>query len=252
MRYPLLDSLRGMAVLEMMAFHLCFDLNVLTAVNTDWPWLPKTVFWQQQIVYLFIVVAGMSCALMKPEKHFRRGLFLNILGLIITAATLFFVPAQPIHFGVLTFIGSALLLSFIVEDKGWFLTKAESTLGSVACMLLCIIMIVFTYSLQTGELRLWGQTLGVWPQWPYEHNWAWLGFPSKDFFSSDYVPVLPHIFAFWLGWFYLRYLQSHNATLLLVSFNKRLEALGRNSLVIYFIHQPLFLGVLSFLGYLKL
>lgn len=252
MRYSLLDSLRGMAVLEMLAFHLCFDLNVLTGVNPDWPWLPKTVLWQQQIVYLFIFVAGMSCALMKPEQHFRRGIFLNILGLIITAATLFFVPAQPIHFGILTFIGSALLLSFIVEDKGWLLAKAESTLGSLLCMLLCLMLLVATYSLQTGVLRVGGQVLGTWPQWPYEHNWAWLGFPAKEFFSSDYVPVLPHIFAFWLGWFYLRYLQSHNARLLMVSFNKRLEYLGRNSLLIYFVHQPLILAILTVLGYFKL
>lgn len=248
MRYNLLDSLRGFAILEMLVFHLCFDLNVLGGANVDWPWLPKIVVWQQQIVYLFIFVSGMSCALMKPTKHFQRGIFLNLLGLIITAATLFFIPAQPIHYGVLTFIGSALLLTFIVEDKGSILSKLENSIGSITCMFLCIALVILTYSLKTGELRIFGKVIANWPSWPYERNWAWLGCPAESFFSSDYVPILPHIFAFWLGWFYLRYLMSHNARQLLVTIHPLLNSLGKRSLLIYFVHQPVLLGLLTMLG----
>lgn len=252
MRYNLLDSLRGFAILEMIVFHVCFDLNVLGGANTDWPWLPRTIAWQQQIVYLFIFVSGMSSALMRPTKHFQRGIFLNLLGLLITAATLFFVPSQPIHYGVLTFIGSALLITFIIEDKCGLLSNLESNLGSFICMALCICLVILTYSLQTGELRILGKTIANWPTWPYERNWAWLGCPAESFFSSDYVAVFPHIFAFWLGWFYLRYLMSNNAKQLLLSLHPKLNSLGKKSLLIYFTHQPILLGILTILGYLKL
>lgn len=252
MRYNLLDSLRGFAILEMITFHLCYDLNVFGGANADWPWLTRTVVWQQQIVYLFIFVSGMSCALMKPAKHFQRGIFLNLLGLLITAATCFFVPAAPIHYGVLTFIGSALLITYILEDKGALLTRLENGIGSIACMLICIACVILTYSLQTGELRILGSTLAKWPLWPYERNWAWLGFPHESFFSSDYVPVLPHIFAFWLGWFYIRYTMSHNAKQLLLTIHPQLNFLGKHSLLIYFIHQPLMLAILMLLGKLHL
>lgn len=251
MRYNLLDSLRGFAILEMLVFHVCFDLNVLGGANPDWPWLARTVAWQQQIVYLFIFVSGMSSALVRATKHFQRGLFLNLLGLLITAATLFFVPSQPIHYGILTFIGSALLITFIVEDKCSLLSKSEGKLGAMGCMLLCLALTILTYSLQTGEVRILGKTIANWPSWPYERNWAWLGCPAERFFSSDYVPIFPHIFAFWLGWFYLRYLQSNNAKQLLLSIHPSLNSLGKRSLIIYFIHQPILLGILTILGKIK-
>lgn len=252
MRYPLLDGLRGLAILEMLVFHLCFDLNVHGGTNPDWPWLTKTVLWQQQIVYLFIFVSGMSSALMRQGKHFTRGILLNILGLFITAATVFFVPASPIHFGVLTFLGSALLIDFIIEDKCGLLSRAENLLGSIGCMAVCLALLLLTYSLQTGELRLFGEAFAKWPRWPYERGWAWFGFPQDSFFSSDYVPILPHIFAFWFGWYFLRYLQSHNAKLLLLKINPFLEALGKRSLKIYFIHQPVLLLILWLGGYIKI
>lgn len=251
MRYNLLDSLRGFAILEMMAFHLCYDLNVFGGANAEWPWLPRTVAWQQQIVYLFIFVSGMSSVLMKPDKHFHRGLLLNILGLLITAITCYLVPAEPIHYGVLTFIGSALLITHIAEDKCRLLTKLEHKVGGIACMLLCLALVAVTYSLQTGELRILGATVAKWPSWPYERNWAWLGCPAESFYSSDYVPVFPHIFAFWLGWFYIRYVMSHNAKQLLLKIHPRVNWLGKHSLLTYFIHQPILLGILTLMGKLN-
>ena len=55
-RFPFLDCLRGCAILVMIVFHICYDINEIKYLNTDWPYLPWVRAWQQCIVLSFIFI----------------------------------------------------------------------------------------------------------------------------------------------------------------------------------------------------
>ena len=73
---------------------------------------------------------------------------------------------------------------------------------------------------------------------------AFLGFPPADFFSTDYFPLVPWAFLFWCGYF-LRRLRPEDAGAL--PRIPGLDALGRRSLPLYLLHQPVIYGVLMLL-----
>lgn len=240
MRLSLLDSLRGITIIEMLVFHILYDLNVVYGANTDWPFFSSVHYWQQQILLGFIFVSGMSFNLMSASKRLTNGIKLLVLGGVITLATTIYMPTESIYYGTLTFLGLALLLSYALEKKH-FLTDFSVKAGLLAC-LLCFFI---TYKVQSGIIAVAGIEIGRWPNWLYEYNFALLGFPGDTFLSADYVPLLPHIFMYWLGYFAFRYLAKQNPQSLVLGDCRVLKCLGKHSLAIYLLHQPLFLALLS-------
>ncbi|MGN0624954.1 MAG: heparan-alpha-glucosaminide N-acetyltransferase domain-containing protein, partial [Oscillospiraceae bacterium] len=78
---------------------------------------------------------------------------------------------------------------------------------------------------------------------------AILGFPPYNFVSSDYYPMLPWIFLFFCGSLLGRILVSHaEQPALLRSRCRPLAFLGRHSLVIYLVHQPVLYGLFLLAG----
>ena len=76
-------------------------------------------------------------------------------------------------------------------------------------------------------------------------NWigTYLGFPERGFYSSDYFSLIPWFFLFLTGYFVNRLLYQKNLLLYLeAGKSKILEILGRYSLQIYVLHQPLLYG----------
>lgn len=76
---------------------------------------------------------------------------------------------------------------------------------------------------------------------------AYLGFYPFGFFSTDYFPLTPWLFLFWAG-FYLHHLAERTAQSLRPlrrSVCPPLGWLGRNSLMLYLLHQPVIYGVLT-------
>ena len=72
---------------------------------------------------------------------------------------------------------------------------------------------------------------------------AYLGFPPAGFRSSDYFPILPWLFLFWTGYFLYRLCPNGPRR----TFPKIpvVTWMGRHSLIIYMLHQPLIYGVLT-------
>ena len=76
---------------------------------------------------------------------------------------------------------------------------------------------------------------------------ACFGFPPADFFSTDYFALLPWLFLFWCGYFLYRLFPDaaqRDVKLPLVT------AMGRKSLLIYLLHQPLVYGALTALNFI--
>lgn len=70
---------------------------------------------------------------------------------------------------------------------------------------------------------------------------AYIGFPQAGFSSTDYFPLLPWIFLFATGYFLYSFLQEKGLINRLFGKGKvpGINFLGKHSLIIYMIHQPI-------------
>ena len=171
-------------------------------------------------------------------KHLKRGLTVFGGGVIITLVTMVVMGNYAIHLGVLTFLGSAMLLT-IPADK--LFKKIPGWVGLPVCFGLFLL----TEHVAGGYVGIGGMRLYLPFSWYANYFTAWLGLPSWSFYSADYVPMIPWIFMFWAGYFGFSIFKKHNWLPVLgcVSF-KPLEWVGRNALLIYMLHQPVVYGVL--------
>ena len=236
-RAVLLDELRGFMLLNMLLYHLLYDLVFLFGVPLAWYLSPGAFLWQEVICCTFIGVAG-ACAPFSRSNP-RRGLQLLGWGLAITLATLLAMPGQVVWFGVLHLIGLSTLLFCP-------LGRLTRSLPPWAGVLACAALYLLTYGVSMGY---WG--LG--PLWQHPLPAALyqspllapLGFPGPGFFSSDYFPLLPYFFVYGAGAFAGRILQRDRPALFYRRHCRHLAFLGRHSLWIYLAHQPVLYGLLA-------
>ena len=115
-RWHLIDALRGLALLNMLGMHFLYDVNVIFAGEPRWILRPEVRLWQQYICWSFILIAGFSFCWGR-QNNLRRGLLLNLCGFLITAVTRIAVPEETIWFGILNFMGCAVLLTIPLEPE---------------------------------------------------------------------------------------------------------------------------------------
>ena len=234
-RYHLLDALRGFAIYHVIIFHFLYDVYVVYGLNPDWPYQTWVQLWQKNGCGLFVLVSGMVFAL--GRNTFKRGLQLQILGLVITLVTVFFAPSEAIYYGILTFFGSAMWLTLLLK-------KLLVRVPAVAGMFSSVVCYVLTKDIASGVGSFFGTKLFTFPEWLYQDCFAILGFHSNSFYSSDYVPLLPHIFVFWFGMYLFAWMCEHNLTHYLTGGNYKIFTFpGTHSLEIYILHQPILMGI---------
>lgn len=219
-----IDFFRGIAILLMVAFHLIFDLTDFWGYNLNY----MDGFWYYEgklSAIIFTAIAGVSSTL--SVYHFRKGLIVFAWGLLITLATYFYNPQTYIRFGILHMLGSCMMLFPFVKNlkPGWLIVAGTATIAS---------------GQWTAQLTIPSSLL-----LPF-------GITPADFTSLDYYPLLP-----WSGFF------LYGAALGQVLYKERrsrlpqpswlqpLTALGRHSLAVYLIHQPILLATLYILHRFK-
>lgn len=112
-RYRLLDELRGLDLISMMLYHGMWDVVFLFGVTQKWyTGLPGFV-WQQSICWVFLLLSGFCLPL--GHHPFRRGAVVFGAGALVTAVTLLFLPEDVVWFGVLTLLGSSMLLTAALD-----------------------------------------------------------------------------------------------------------------------------------------
>ena len=234
-RYHLLDALRGFAIYHVIIFHFLYDVYVVYGLNPDWPYQTWVQLWQRNGCGLFVLVSGMVFAL--GRNTFKRGLQLQILGLIITLVTVLFAPSEVIYYGILPFFGSAMWLTLLLKR---FLQCVPAICG----MLASVVCYVLTKDVATGVGSFIGTKLFEFPAWLYQDYFAILGFHSNTFYSSDYVPLVPHIFLFWFGMYLFAWIRERKLTHLLNGGNYKIFTWpGTHSLEVYILHQPILMGL---------
>lgn len=258
MRYRLLDTLRGISVVSMIVFHACWDL--VNLYHFDWPWFQGTPghVWQQSICWAFILISGFCIGLKKEDSSgfafCKRGLILLAAGVLVTVSTFLFTPESPIIFGVLFFLGCAMLLTAALMP---LLRNCSGKTG----LLLTSLLFFLLRNINEETLGFENIVLYTLPGAWYEQGMlaTFLGFQDKNFFSADYFSLIPWYFLFLAGYFLCRCTEEENelsgknavATITLPAFFAKgisvFEKPGRRSLLIYLLHQPVILLLLSVL-----
>lgn len=235
MRYQALDMLRGGALVLMIVYHFCFDLNHFQLLSLDFYHDPFWLLARSVIVTLFLLLVGISLALSARRElgsklfrlAFTRRLgWLLFCALLVSGVSYLQTPTRWIFFGILHFIVVASLLGLV------FVARPRISL------LLGLLLIA----------------VGVFWSSPFFDQPAlqWLGMMTHKPQTEDYVPLLP-----WFGVVLLglavaeRWIREPAPVFLRRCYPGRLARLlsgaGRHSLLVYMLHQPLLFGMLALL-----
>ena len=150
-RYALLDELRGLDLVSMMLYHACWDMMFLFGIWMDWYAGMPGRLWQQTICWVFILLSGFCVQL--GHHTLRRGAQVFGAGALVTAVTLLFMPEDRVIFGVLTLLGSAMLLTDLLEKP---LRRIPPAAGfAISAVLFALTRNVSAGYLGFGSLRLW-------------------------------------------------------------------------------------------------
>lgn len=239
-RYELLDSIRGLVLVSMILYHACWDLVYI--FGKDWKWYQGTgaYIWQQSICWSFILLSGFCWSFGK--RHFKRGMVIFMAGAVISLITILFMPENKVIFGVLTLIGCCMLL--IIPING-VLKKLSPGVG-----ILCSAgLFFFTRNVNEGYLGFESWEFLRLPAFLYRGNiMTFLGFPEPKFFSTDYFSLFPWFFLYLTGYFLYGLWERGKRTKETGGWLEKgwapLSFLGRHSLILYMLHQPLIYGSL--------
>lgn len=232
-------------MLWMTAFHFGFDLNQLGYIRQNFYNDPVWTWQRTLIVSLFLFCAGMGQALAVAQgqswQHFGRR-WAQVLGcaLLVTLGSWWMYPQSFIYFGVLH--GIALMLIIARVTVGW-----GSWLWALGAAVVAIKFIAI-YAIDTWATAQLAEMLNA-PQL------NWLGLITRKPITEDYVPLLPWLGVMWWGVAAGSWLARRRAGGLLSrplpAALQWLARIGRWSLSYYMLHQPVLLGGLLLLGWLR-
>ena len=234
-RYEAIDSLRGLAMVWMTAFHFAFDLNYFGLIQQNFYRDPLWTWQRTLIVSLFLFCAGLGQAVAVAQgqrwpRFWRRWAQVAGCALLVSLGSWLMFPKTFIYFGVLH--GMALMLILIRVAAGW--GRVLWLLGAAAIASKFIAASLLQHDASLAAL--------------FNTPWLnWLGWITRKPFTEDYVPLFP-----WLGvvcwgaatgaWL----LQpAQQALLVRLPSARPLAWLGRYSLPYYMLHQPVLIALVG-------
>lgn len=238
-RYQIIDVLRGSAIALMFIYHFCYDIHYFGHVTIQFNTDPFWISFRTLIVSLFLSVVGISLQV-AHARHWQTRSFFKRLGWLAGAASLvslssyIMFPNSLIWFGILHFILVASVLGLLFLKLYWL----NLVLG---------VSVILTYlNFQHPVFDLTAL--------------QWLGLGTFAPKTEDYVPIFPWFGVVLIGLFLGRYFflrVSHESAKgdslgpdSLGSWHSphpvftTLALAGQHSLIIYLIHQPIFMGLI--------
>lgn len=236
-RVWLVDEVRGVFIILMVLYHLFYDLVYIFGVNIpafEWGF---TRYLQLLIAGLFVFISGVASRF--SRSNVKRGAQCFAFGMLMTLVTWLFLPSQLVAFGVLHMLGICMMLFPLFKP---LLDKIPPLVG----LLLCAALFFLTFNTQSGYWGMRGWELALPASW-YSTSFLFpLGFPKPGFWSSDYFPLLPWILWYFGGTFAGVYVvEKRCPPWFYLPHSRVLAFLGRNTIVIYLLHQPVVYGVLA-------
>jgi uncharacterized membrane protein len=238
-RYTCLDFIRGVAVINMIVFHILW--NLVNIYKLPCAWFSGNVgrFWERCICFTFIFVSGFCYRL--GRHHLKSGLKVFAGGLAVTAVTCMVMPDNRIIFGILTCLGSFMLLLTPLDDR---LKQINQKLG----LALCVVLFVLFYGVGKGYIGMWSFSVKL-PDFLYNSLvGTYLGFKQSSFKSGDYFPILPWLFLFLSGYFSFGVIskKSESRAVRLPSlYVAPINIVGQYALLVYLLHQPIIYGAME-------
>ena len=224
-RYALLDSLRGLLLLEMIVYHFFWDLVYL--FEQDLPWFHSSL-----CCWRFIFLSGFCWPLGK--RAVRRAVQVFGGSVLVMVITHIFVPDQAVTFGVLFFLGSGMLLLELLDRR---LCRLAPVWGITASGMLFFL----TRNINDGYLGFEDWNFFKIPEQLYLNKFTtYVGFTEAGFFSSDYFSLMPWFFLYLAGYYCLRFCEALGGLPKIFDYGSGcLSFFGRRSLLVYLLHQPL-------------
>lgn len=225
-RIPLIDGLRGLAVVMMLVHHFLIDLSWLAGVRNI-PVINEPYFQWIQLFFLVLFFGVSGICTHFSHSNIRRGLIALAAGMAVTAVSFVVMPEAPIYFGVLHMLGSCMLIYGLCAR---WIDRIPTRTG----FFLFLALFVINYAVYLNLPRVSVPHLYI------------FGILDYSFASSDYYPLFPWIFLFLAGamlgrpiaegrfprWFYRARMPFF-------------EMVGRHALVIYLAHQVVFYAAIQ-------
>lgn len=232
-RIHFMDEVRGFDLLLMIAFHAFYTAG----------WLFDLAWGRQLFLFfnpvapffagIFIFLCGISCRL--SRSNWKRGTILLGIAIGVSVFLWIFMRDEMIWFGILHFLAVAILLFAALRP---LLDRIPPWAGIAACAALMLV----TWWLpreQGGFFGIRGLFELPFPASIQSIPWLYpLGLARGT--SADYFPILPWIFCFLAGSFVGVWAKSGRFPRWMYRCHARwLSWLGRHTLVIYVLHQPI-------------
>lgn len=214
------DFFRGIAIILMVIFHVVFDLSDIYNFPVAYD---RGVFYfvGKAAAILFILIAGISCSF--SRNNIRRGIKVFLVAMAITILTYLFMPDLTIKFGILHFLGICMILYPLLKkiNKSFLIVTGALSIAAGYYMSKVII--------------------------PYNFLFP-IGLIGSNFASGDYYPIFPWIGLFMFGIAGGKMLYPEKKSLFkLQAAGSPIMFIGRHSLLIYIIHQPIILLLMKIL-----
>ena len=229
-RLEAIDALRGLALLGMFAFHLIWDLGYFQLAPPELPYEPGVMGFGHGVAASFLFLVGASLAMasrhgVDASAFWRRLLVICAAAAGVSAATYQLFPESFIFFGILHCIALSSLLALPLLRAPLWMVAVIALAALVAPLLI--------------ESTLFDAP-AFW----------WLGLGTREPISNDWRPLLPYFGVVLAGLVAARMLLARGLPAWLTSWRAQTRAGaalvwgGRHSLLVYLVHQPVFLAVL--------
>ena len=226
-RIKALDIIRGFLIIGMMLDHLLYDC----VMYLDMPYRlfenPIRTTLHYVGAYLFVLLSGASSYV--SRSNWKRGVELLGIALLLTLITWIGDHDYFIVFGILHLLAVSTLLYALCRP---LIDRIPRNTQLWLWILLIVGSSILTDVVKTGVPGLWI-----------------LGFPTLGFFSTDYYPLLPWLFVYLLGTWTGPLLFEYRLPSWFYEIRCNfLEQIGRHSLWVYLLHQPIILGAVMILA----
>jgi uncharacterized membrane protein len=224
-RVPAVDVLRAFALLAMIGYHFGFDLRYYGVIRTDFEHDPVCIALRSAILSAFLLLAGVSLVLADrggtpPARFWRHVAVIAACALLVSAGSYYLFPRTYIWFGVLHAIAIALIVARPCVRRP----------ALAAAIGIAVIAAGVLVSHPAFDHRALG----------------WIGFMTAKPYTEDYVPLFPWAGAVFVG-IALGHALVRRDFAPVAALNRAprsLATLGRHTLLIYMVHQPVLLGAL--------
>ncbi|NJR13442.1 MAG: DUF1624 domain-containing protein [Phyllobacteriaceae bacterium] len=227
-RFGWLDGARGAALIAMAVYHFIWDLELFGYLAAGTAGTGSIKLFARAIASSFLVLAGFSLVLataggIRWRPYLTRLAKVAGAAALISLATFLAMPQGAIFFGILHHIALAGVIGLLFIRLPWFVALACAPLA---------------FALPH-----------IWP-WPTEHAaLQFIGLYAVPPVSNDFVPVFPWLSAGLVGiaaaqlalaqdWLTGSQRGGPDAGL-----PRALQWLGRRSLIVYLVHQPVLIGL---------